>query len=166
MNEGKVTLKDFFKDIVRLSFIGDVRTYLKAERSDKIDNIVLGAFEEYVKLYKPFFEKYNIVIEHEHIILSQRVNEEVYNNIPLSFLENVKINAKLYLSQKEFKDRFINNFSSNNRRLILENYIKKINLKYSIYALITGLYSSNISKIVIVKINISSLMYLRNIKKV
>jgi hypothetical protein len=147
MNEGKVSLLSFFKDIVSLSFMGDIRTYLKAERKDKVDNIVIGAFEQYVKLYDLFFKKYNITVKDDLIYLTPDILVNVYDNIPKAFLQNVKINSNNYISDKEFKLLFLIK-DTTVRRSIITQYIKKLNFRYSLSALLTGIYSSNFAKIV------------------
>jgi hypothetical protein len=148
MNEGRVDKFNFFKDIVKLSYMGDVRTYFKAEKKDKIDSIVHGAYEEYISLYSNFFEKYKFSNESEYIEINKESIFKLYDNIPRSFLNDLKIKSGYFISDFEFKVYFINKLSPIQRRKLIENYIKQMNLKYSCSAILTGLYSSNITKIV------------------
>jgi hypothetical protein len=148
VSNGTVSFSDFFKDIVSLSYMGDIRTYLKAERKDKIDNVVLGAFEQYMQLYGDFFKKYEIEVKDGMMYINPLVLDRLYDNIPEAFLEGAKILSGYYMSAEEFKSLFLAKLSSRERRIIFERYIRKLNLHYSVIALLTGLYSSNISKIV------------------
>ena len=59
-NIQKINKIDFYVDLANLSYIGDIRTYLRAEKKDKIKNVVIGAIKYYDDIYRDIIEKYNI----------------------------------------------------------------------------------------------------------
>jgi hypothetical protein len=131
--------KDFYADLAKLSYIGDIRTYMKAEKKDKIQNVVVGAVEEYNKIYDPFFNKY-------HIANNANKLELLYDILPSKFIRSIQLNSNIFLPDHEFKSIFLYKLNHEGRRRLIDNYLKKLNLKFSIYGIFSGLISTDIDK--------------------
>lgn len=141
-NNREITKLDFFIELAKLSYIGDFRTYVRAEKKDKVTNVVLGAFPLYEHIYKKYFEKYRI---NENNLLNIEIDmnihkyEKFYDNLPENFKKGLAKYSKLTENQ-------LKNTIFNDNKHLIENYIKHLNLKYSICAIISALYSTDIHK--------------------
>lgn len=146
----KIHIVDFFTDLVKLSYIGDFRTYMKAEKKEKANNIVQGALNFYIELYKIYFTKYKIKFENDYLFIDQENLEMLFSNLNENLALKIMINSKNYFADnKSYSEFFIKRLDYLQRRILLENYIKKQNLKFSIYQIIAGLISADITKSVI-----------------
>jgi hypothetical protein len=132
-------------DLANLSYIGDIRTYLKAEKKDKTKNVVLGAIEYYDEVYRAIIEKYNISNDSETFEFPPEMNLRHIQNLPDHFISSLMLYLKEF-NKEDFKYNFCRNMNYNQRRYILESYIKKINLTYSCKGIISGLYSTDLHK--------------------
>jgi hypothetical protein len=86
---------DIYREIVQLTFLGDVRTKLKAETPNKIDNIVLGGLNNFKDLYKGVISKYEksgSLCEINGQFTINNDNNHIYlNNLSYSFLRSMYI---------------------------------------------------------------------------
>lgn len=159
-NPQKISKVEFFIDLARISYIGDFRTYMRAEKKDKVKNVVLGAFDEYVKIYNPYIHKYNSAGDNEDFFdfnpdksSSTDFYSELYNSIPQSFLINFKYYLNLYTDNKDFKYILLNRMNFNDRKLLIDSFLKHLNFKASLYGIMSGIFSTDIHKIVSVLID-------------
>ncbi len=142
----KVHYIDFFTDLVKLSYIGDIRTFLRAEKKEKARNMVEGSLNQYKNLYGKYFEKYNIKIENDYIIITKENLEYIFLNIREEFLINTFNESKIFFNPNRNVEYFIGKLNDRQRKDIIEKYIKKMNLKYSIYGVISGIFSTDFIK--------------------
>ena len=146
---------NLYKDIVELSFMGDIRLYFKAEIKDKTLNVVLGAEELYDEIYSKYFKLYDL--DRENLIKTleltfkndlekQKLIKMCVENLPKEFINEVQkyknldrnIDMAVYLSRLE----------NSNRNELINSYIKQLNLRTSIFGIFTALISTDFNKIV------------------
>ncbi len=132
-------------DLAKISYIGDIRTHLKAEKKDKIKNVVLGALDSYLELYKPILDEYDVKIRGDNLVFNENLKEKHYHNIPNLFMTNLQLHTNDYNSKSYFKNYFLNTYRADTRREIIEDYLKSLNLKYSIYGVLSGMFTTNTS---------------------
>jgi hypothetical protein len=118
---------------------------LKAEKKDKIKNVVLGAIEYYDEVYHDLLERYNISSNKDEFEFAPELNLRHFNNIPENFLNSLMVYIGEF-NKEEFKYNFARNMSYQDRRLLLDSYLKKTNLQYSCSGILSGLYSTDIHK--------------------
>lgn len=135
-------------DIAEISYLGDIRTYMKAEKKNKILNVVLGAFDEYLNIYGPIMTKYCLKSNEneDYIIQDEYKMENLYDLIPKKFLGSLKIFCNNYENEKEFKKYFLYKLNHTERKYLIEAYLKKLNLKYSIYGILSGIFTTDVHK--------------------
>ena len=145
--KNKETIKkvDFFEDLAKISYIGDIRTYMKAEKKDKIKNAVLGSFDYYLEVYDEIIKKYNISTDNENFQFDHRLNEELIEKLPKYFIRRFMDHLNIF-DEKEFKHFFCQEFNFELRKMLLDSYLSKLNLKNSTQGIITSLYSTDMTK--------------------
>jgi hypothetical protein len=148
-NSAKISIVDFFVDLAKLSYQGDIRTYLKAEKKDKINNVVLGALDLYLQIYQPMLDSYNVKKNGDYFIFDKKFNQDHYEKLPDLFKINLQLYMNNYSSKEEFENIFINKLTHEDRRFIIDSYLKRLNFYFSTYGIMSGLYSTNFSKSVI-----------------
>lgn len=122
-------MKEILRKIVEISYLNDIRMITHIENPKKINNIVEGNEPYLREIYQPFI---------------------MMRTIPYTKFENDKLILQDY---EKVKKQCIMNLPNtihieNNKQPIknLEKIIKKRNLKYSIYGVLSGLFSSDIHK--------------------
>jgi hypothetical protein len=129
---------------------------MKAEKSDKPKNIVLGSFDKYKEIYSELFSEYSIELKDDIILFNEKSLEKMYNDLEKNFLlelikKSNKNSTKFPLidnKEEEFREKFIYKYSYLERRENIEKNIKRKNLKFSIYGILSGLISTDPFKIV------------------
>ena len=157
-NKSEVNTVEFFIDLAKLSYIGDIRTHFKAEKKDKIKNVVLGALDSYMILYKPIFEEFDVKIRGDMLVFDEKHNDKYFHNIPNLFMTNLQLHINDYNSKSKFENQF-QSYKTEKRREIIDNYIKSLNLKYSIYGVMSGIFTTNTSDSVFINYFIITLIY-------
>lgn len=122
---------------------------MKAEKKNKVRNVVLGAYDSYIDVYKDYITKYSVIDKNDVIHFNKKFLIEHLNNLPNSFVSGLKLYSNNVLNDNNFKDLFLFNFSHLERKFLIEIYLKSINFKYSIYGMLSGLYSTDLNKSVI-----------------
>ena len=145
MNKPKISKVEFFIHLANLSYIGDIRTYLKAEKKDKIKNVVLGALDYYLDIYSECIDKYNISSNPDIFEFAPELNIRHLNNLPKHFLNSFRMYLNEF-NQEEFIFNFARNMTHDQRNIILSAYLEKINFKYSSLGILSGLYSTDLNK--------------------
>jgi hypothetical protein len=143
---------------------------MKAEKSDKPKNIVLGSYDKYKEIYSDLFKEYFIEIRDDLIFFNEKSLEKMYDDLEVNFLMELIKNIEVYSSpfknndnkEKEFKEKFIYRYTYLERKEIIEENIKRKNFEFSIYGILSGLISTDPFKIVKIKIEINFL----NFKKI
>ncbi len=140
----------FYQKLVEVSYMGDIRSYFKAESKDKTLNIVLGAVDLYDEIFNKYFNLLSLEKENLKISLKEKSDNDLWKKcieeLPEEFLReisNIKHNKNLDVFKEE-----ICKGASEQRKTLLTNYIKNLNLKTSISGIIIALFSTNINKIV------------------
>jgi hypothetical protein len=144
-NKSEVNTVDFFIDLAKVSYIGDIRTHFKAEKKDKIKNVVLGALDSYMILYKPIFDEFDVKICGDMLVFNEKLNDKHFHNIPKLFMTNLQLHINDFNCKSQFKNTFLNTFTTEKRREIIDSNLKSLNLKYSIYGVMSGIYTTNTS---------------------
>lgn len=142
----KVHIVDFFTELVKLSYIGDIRTYLKAEKKEKARNMVEGSLNNYIDLYGKYFENFCIKLENDYLIFTEENLENMFKNIREDFILNVFSKSKIFYNPLVNDHYFSRRLNSEQRKEIIDYYIKSLNLKYSIYGIISGVFSTDFVK--------------------
>jgi len=144
-NKETVKKVDFFEDLAKISYIGDIRTYMKAEKKDKIKNAVLGSFDYYLEVYDEIIKKYNISTDNEYFQFDHQLNEELIEKLPKYFIRRFMDHLNIF-DEKEFKHFFCQEFNFELRKMLLDSYLSKLNLKNSTQGIIKSLYSTDMTK--------------------
>ena len=121
-----VTKKDLFKTLVGLSYMGDTRM-LFAENPKKIDNIVNGCYDEYIKIYDlnvPYLDNYN-----NSVVIDKNVLDSELKYLPYAL--------KILLKEVDFKEDY--------KKYILD-YLKNLNQRESLEMTFKGIASNGISR--------------------
>jgi hypothetical protein len=144
-NIQKINKIDFYVDLANLSYMGDIRTYLRAEKKDKIKNVVIGAIEYYDDIYRDIIEKYNISKDPQIFEFIPEMNLRHLENLPYPFVNSLMSYTKEF-NKEEFKYNFCRNMNNNERRYIIDSYLEKRNFLYSCKGIISGVYSTDLNK--------------------
>jgi len=129
---------------------------LKAEKKEKARNIVEGSVEKYSDLYGKYFIKYHIKLENDYVIFTQQNLEEIFNSIREDFILNVFNKSRIYFNPRVNAEYFIRRLDSDQRKEIIDYYIKSLNFQYSKYGIISGVFSTDFIKGVILIYNKSN----------
>jgi translocator assembly and maintenance protein 41 len=146
-----VEIQKFLQDIIEISFKGDFRTYFKAEKPEKTKNLLLGAYPQYLEIYQPILKKIEILSIFNAPTFDEKLKIKQTKNSLNSHFQNLpqNIKEKILRSNKdnlEFLNNFLDTFSYNERKILIEKILKDLNFKYSFYGILTGLYSTNLDK--------------------
>lgn len=143
-------LKEFFTNLVSLSYTGDIRFKLKGEKKNKVEDIVSGGFNN----LKEYYEK-QLSLECEFLkSLKTKLNSEsvssecIYNllsNLPRGFITRLKIYNNFYRSNDDFI-KYLSFIKYDKRRVLILSLLQHNNLRVSFNALIIGLITSPILK--------------------
>ncbi len=155
-NPEKINLLDFFIDLAQISYVGDVRTYVKAEKSNKMRNTVLGGFSYYQDLYSNNFNKIGLNLQKNLAInsnteninielnLSEKTIRQLYRAIPISFFHSVKYRE--FMIDSKFEENFLFNMTYKERKELIDSYLISSNLKNSVFNIISAIYSTDFNK--------------------
>jgi len=119
---------------------------MKAEKKEKARNIVEGALDRYIELYGKYFEIYKIKLENNFLIFNDDIYKIMFLNIREDFLTNAFIESKILFNSNQDIEFFIKRLNFEQRKIIIEKYIKKLNLRYSIYGIVSGVFSTDFIK--------------------
>jgi hypothetical protein len=164
-NPEEINLFDFFLDLANISYIGDIRTYLKAEKSNKMRNTVLGGFNYYLDLYSANFEKigHNLLKYFDpndtysentkiELKLSDNIKRDLYRDIPKKFMNSLigrqslnSLNPSNF-NEKKFEENFLFKMTYKERKEVIDSYLKSSNLRISVFNLASAKYSTNFTK--------------------
>jgi hypothetical protein len=130
--------------LANISYIGDIRTYLKAEKEDKVKNVILGALNYYEEIYDKIALKYSINYDNEYYYINHDKSslEFYFKNIPIEFKRRLINNE----DENDFKNKLCKCYSHIERKKLIDSHLKRLNLKYSIYGIVSGIYSSDFFK--------------------
>ena len=133
-------MNELYREIVELTYLGDIRTKVKAEVYNKADNIVHGGLEYFDALYKGVIDQHQegnyITLKNREITIS---NPEIYHsslhNLPYNFT-NTRLNKELL------------SYDYRKRKEIIDKYISELNYYSSINGILSGIISTNPIKLV------------------
>lgn len=113
----------FYEDIIKVSYIGDIRNLLKLEDKKKSEKMLKGAYDLYDKIYS----KFAVSSSKAKLILNQDL-KVYYNILPKKIISALPAN---FLS-----------LSLEKRGAIINRFLRLSNLESSFESLLMGLYSS------------------------
>lgn len=136
-------------NILNLSYIGDVRFYLKGEKRSKVQDMLDGgSLEIYFENYKNEFEEIFLMLENNHLNDTNSLNlliKNYLNRLPLEYLSKIKLSNSFFKDNDSFID-FLSNNTFNTRINIINTYLKKINFNISLRAFVINTFTSKFSK--------------------
>lgn len=142
--------KEVLHNIISLSYLGDIRFYLKGEKSTKINDILYGSYNniynEYISLYNNLNELNININEFKCNIKINSCKLAILNNLPNKLLLNIqkKTNFKC-LSLKDFK-KIMYHFDDEFLIDIVRNFLTKMNFNSSLKALFINFITSPVIK--------------------
>ena len=117
--------------LVELSYVGDLRTYIKYEKSDKIKEMIEGSFDQYEKIYGNMFEETKNMSRNHLISTIEQNNPSFVRTVRIAsmkrngFVEFSRRDVECQLKRLNFKVSVVSAFSA----LLTTPFIKM--LKYN-----------------------------------
>lgn len=130
-------------NIVGISYLGDIRFYLKGEKQSKVKDIYTGSYKNLLDEYSEYIKVYKIIYQKNNSI-EDMVNKAI-DDLPNGLKQ--RIYFKEYKNMHYDKYLFlIKNQDTSERRRVIIRYIESINLKYSIKYLLLSIFTSPLLK--------------------
>lgn len=132
-------------NILNLSYIGDIRFYLRGEKKSKVKDMLNGSFNIYYNHFHDEFEELFSLLNSKKNHKYNIIFKEYLNKLPNSYICKIKMMNYNYISNESFKD-LLANCSFIVRKEVVFNYLKKINFKMSLKAFVINTFTSKFSK--------------------
>ena len=78
----EVEKDDIYRELLRISYTGDLRTYLKAENKGKVENILKGNYKALDKIYKPLLNELFQVSKNRVTVAALEFDQTCWENWP------------------------------------------------------------------------------------